>query len=176
MRKNIWHSCWSNWLISNKNTSRAHMLPGFLDIVTARLFQICYTTIMSVKGAFICMWFIIFGIIFFIEGIIMTVYGVKKKKRDAHIYRHCFQHYDIRRCHDQTNRPLIHIQLLLGIYIQKDIRTTSAKGSVFPASLFSIIPWMLQCQSFGKILSIGRDRERSFLTCITAVKAGMWQN
>ncbi|WEY92711.1 hypothetical protein P5624_00945 [Bacillus subtilis] len=25
------------------------------------------------------MWFIIFGIIFFIEGIIMTVYGFKKK-------------------------------------------------------------------------------------------------
>lgn len=85
MRKNIWHSCWSNWLISNKNTSRAHMLPGFLDIVTARLFQICYTTIMSVKGAFICMWFIIFGIIFFIEGIIMTVYGVKKKTGCSHI-------------------------------------------------------------------------------------------
>ncbi len=40
------------------------MLPGFLDIVTARLFQICYTTILSAKGAFICMWFIIFGIIF----------------------------------------------------------------------------------------------------------------
>lgn len=34
---------------------------------------------MFVKGVFICMWFIIFGIIFFIEGIIMIVYGVKKK-------------------------------------------------------------------------------------------------
>ena len=84
------------------------------------------------------MWFIIFGIIFFIEGILITVYGVKKKKRDAHIYRHCFRHYDIWRCYAQIDRPLNHIRLLLRIYIQKNIRISSAKGSVFPTSLFSI--------------------------------------
>ncbi|BAO93288.1 hypothetical protein BSMD_011230 [Bacillus subtilis Miyagi-4] len=37
---------------------------------------------MSVKGAFICMWFIIFGIIFFIEGIITAL---RKKTGCSHI-------------------------------------------------------------------------------------------
>ncbi len=52
------------------------------------------------------MWFIIFGFIFFIESIILTVYGVKKKEGDADLFRRRFRNHDTRNGAVKINRPL----------------------------------------------------------------------
>jgi hypothetical protein len=54
-------------------------MPGFFILSQPGPSRYATLELMSVKGAFVRMWFIIFGIVFFIEGIIMTVFGVKKK-------------------------------------------------------------------------------------------------
>jgi len=54
-------------------------MPGFFILSQPGPSRYATLGLMSVKGAIVRMWFIIFGIVFFIEGIIMTVFGVKKK-------------------------------------------------------------------------------------------------
>lgn len=70
MKNSIWPSFSSN--LPDTDT-----VPGFfmLRYKSCATLDICLG-----KEPFFNMWFIIFGFIFFIESIILTVYGVKKKK------------------------------------------------------------------------------------------------